>query len=187
MRHATTDAVEMNPLPPGLLAITPVDEPSAQASLPSVVAPFEERIAVLMVIPENTAAEIVEHLDASGYDVWTASNGRAAMELAEQSPPDIILLDLDGMYEINHTVKVSGFRVLHLLGRLKRGHPVAVVVMTSQDYAEVEGPVRASADDFINKPIEPAQLLCRLQGALERARSRHQQRQSAPLSTWEAS
>ena len=52
---------------------------------------------------------------------------------------------------------------------------MAMVVMTSQDYTEVEGPVRASADDFINKPIQPAQLHRRLQGALDRVRSRHQQ------------
>lgn len=124
MRHATTDVVMMKPHTPSLLGITPVDETVAQASPPSVFVPFEERIAVLMVIPEGAApSEIVLHLEASGYDVWTASNGRVAVELAEQSPPDIILVDLDGMYEINHAVKVSGFRVLHLLGRLKRGHP----------------------------------------------------------------
>jgi DNA-binding response OmpR family regulator len=64
---------------------------------------------------------------------------------------------------------------LHLLGRLRHGRPLAVVVMTSLDYTEVEGPVRASADDFINKPIEPAQLLCRLQGALDRLRTCRQQ------------
>jgi DNA-binding response OmpR family regulator len=187
MRHATTDVVGMKTRSPSLLAVTPVDETAAQASPPSLFVPYEERIAVLMVIPEGAVpAEIVVHLDASGYEVWTASNGRAAVELAEQSPPDIILLDLDGMYEINHMVKVSGFRVLHLLGRLKRGHPVAVVVMTALDYTEVEGPVRASADDFINKPIEPAQLLCRLQGALDRVRNRHQQHRITVAPAWEA-
>ena len=56
---------------------------------------------------------------------------------------------------------------------------MAVVVMTSMDYAEVEGPVRASADDFVKKPIDAARLIHRLQGALDRVRSRYQQRCAA--------
>ncbi len=129
-------------------------------------------------------AELLLCLDASGYDVWTAPTGRAAVEMAEQTPLDIILLDLDGMYEISPDVMVSGFRVLHLLGRLTRERPVAVVVMTNMDFAEVEGPVRASADGFINKPVDPAQLIQRLRGALARARSRHRPRMTSASPAW---
>jgi len=130
----------------------------------------------LIAIPAEAArAELSLHLGASGYEVWAASTGWAVMELAEHQHLDGILLDLDGMYEAGQEqAMISGFRVLQLLGRLARGRPVAVVVMTSMDFAEVEGPVRASADDFVNKPIEPAQLIRRLQGALERVRARHQ-------------
>jgi CheY-like chemotaxis protein len=139
--------------------------------------PYEQRIAILAVIPrEAVPSELLRRLGASGYDVWVVSTGRAAVELAEQTPPDIILLDLDGMYEITQAIKVSGFRVLHLLGRRRNEHPMAVVVMTRLDYTEVEGPIRASADEFVNKPVEPAQLLQRLQGALARVRARHQHR-----------
>ncbi|HLW01029.1 MAG TPA: response regulator [Ktedonobacterales bacterium] len=147
-----------------------------QPHLP-VILPYEQRIAILVVIPkEAVPTGLLRRLGASGYDVWAVTTGRAAVELAEQTPPDIILLDLDGMYEITSAIKVSGFRVLHLLGRLRNGHPMAVVVMTRLDYTEVEGPVRASADEFVNKPIEPVQLLQRLQGALARMRARYRQR-----------
>jgi two-component system alkaline phosphatase synthesis response regulator PhoP len=147
--------------------------------------PCDKQAAVLIVIPEDTAlSEVALQPDASGFDVWVVSTGSAAVELAEQTPPDIILLDLDGMYEIGQAGKVSGFRVLHLLGRLRRGHPLAVVVMTSMDYSEVEGLVRASADDFVNKPIEPARLISRLQGALDRVRARHWQHSMAAAPAW---
>ncbi|HEY7350247.1 MAG TPA: response regulator [Ktedonobacterales bacterium] len=158
------------------LAVTKGDEPDANAAHRPIIFPCEQRIAVLVVIPtEMVRTELSLCLDASGYDVWAASTGHAAVELAEQMPLDVIVLDLDGMYEVGQEqAMISGFRVLHLLGRLTRERPVAVVVMTSMDFAEVEGPVRASADDFVNKPIEPAQLIRRLRGALDRARTRHQ-------------
>jgi CheY-like chemotaxis protein len=129
-----------------------------------------------VVIPrEAVPSGLLRRLVASGYDVWAASTGRAAVELVEQTPPDIILIDLDEMYEITQAIKVSGFRVLHLLGRLRNGHPMAMVVMTRLDFAEMEGLIRrASADELIAKPVEPAQLLQRLQGALARVRARYQ-------------
>lgn len=177
MLHTTLDEVEMKRPPPGPLAGTKVDDTSAQASYPPIFAPYEPRAAVLMVMPDvGTSSEVSLHLGAAGYDVWAASDGCLALEIVEQTPPDLILVDLDGMYEINQCGKISGFRILHLLGRVRCERPLAVVVLTSLDYTEVEGPVRASADAFMNKPIAPAQLLYRLQGTLDRVRSRHQQR-----------
>ena len=181
MPRSTMNGAVMKPTRVEPLAITEPATPFVHVQVqqlpPAVLIPYEQRIAVLVVIPLETApAELLHRLDASGYDVWAASSGRAAVELAEQTPPDIILLDLDGMYEISQASKVSGFRVLHLLGRFRSGYPMAVVVMTSMDYAEVEGPIRAGADDFVSKPIEPAKLIQRLQGALARVRARHRQR-----------
>ncbi len=176
MRLLTTDGGVIESTRSRPLAVTEDAAPRAHEVHRPVIVPHKQKIAVLVVIPmEFVPSEIALRLRASGYDVQSASTGRAAVEVAEQTPPDIILLDLDGMYEISLTAKISGFRVLHLLGRLRQEHPMAMVVMTSQDYTEVEGPVRASADDFINKPIQPAQLHGRLQGALDRVRSRHQQ------------
>ncbi len=158
--------------------VDPVDAvPQAHQPRRSLILPYEQRIAILVVVPKETVPpQLLGRLGASGYDVWAVSTGRAAVELAEQTPPDIILLDLDGMYEITQAIKVSGFRLLHLLGRHRNDHPLAMVVMTRLDYTEVEGPIRASADEFVNKPVEPAQLVQRLQGALARVRARHQHR-----------
>jgi DNA-binding response OmpR family regulator len=176
MRLLTTNGGVIESTRLGPLAVPGEDDQRTPEAHRPVIVPQKQHIAVLVVIPSDVVpSEIALRLDASGYEVRAASTGRAAVEVAEQTPPDIILLDLDGRYEISLAVKVSGFRLLHLLGRLRQAHPMAVVVMTSQDYTEVEGPVRASADDFINKPIQPAQLHRRLQGALERVRNRHQQ------------
>ncbi len=171
-------------------AVTTGDQIRASETHYPGVFPGEPRIAVLVVLPveasQTARAELLLCLEAAGYDVWAAPIGRAAVELAEQAPLDMILLDLDGRYEISPEVMVSGFRVLHLLGRLTRERSVAVVVLTGMDFAEVEGPVRANADDFINKPIEPAQLIQRLRGALERLRRCSQRRVAAAAPAWQA-
>jgi len=140
------------------------------------LAPGERPLAVLAVIAtESERLELELRLGAAGYVVWAVSTGREALELAEQGALDAIVLDLDGLYEASRTgAMISGFRLLHLLWRLTRERPVAMVVITNLDYTEVEGPVRASADDFINKPVMLPQLLRRLQSARDRVRARHQ-------------
>jgi CheY-like chemotaxis protein len=177
MRRQTTDVGVIAPAPFEPATIAKEHDTRANEAHRPTIPLVEQRRVILIAIPAEAArAELSLHLGASGYEVWAASTGWAVVELAEQQPLDGILLDLDGMYEAGQEqTMISGFRVLQLLGRLTRGRPVAVVVITSMDFAEVEGPVRASADDFVNKPIEPAQLIRRLQGALERVRARHQQ------------
>ena len=180
MRRPITNEVMIQQGRAEPVAVTEDDVPSTHEGYRPVVFSCPARIAVLVVMPEDAVPpELALHLDASGYAVQMACKGCTAVELAERIHPDIILLDLDGMYEIRQAGRVSGFRVLQLLGRLRHGHPLAVVVMTSMDYTEVEGPVRAGADDFVKKPIEPVHLIRRLQGALERVRARHPQRCAA--------
>ncbi len=133
------------------------------------------RAVLTLIATEAERTELGLYLGASGYVVWAVSTGSEALELAEQGALDAIMLDLDGLYEAGWAGgMISGFRLLHLLGRLTRERPVAMIVITNLDYTEVEGPVRASADDFINRPITMPQLHRRLQGALDRARARHQ-------------
>ena len=131
MRLLTTDGGVIESTRPRPLTVTEDAAPRAHEVHRPVIVPHKQQIAVLVVIPmEFVPSEIALRLGASGYAVQSACTGRAAVEVAEQTPPDIILLDLDGMYEISLTAKVSGFRVLHLLGRLRQEHPMAMVVMT---------------------------------------------------------
>ncbi len=137
----------------------------------------EQRPAVLVVAPvEATLLEVTVRLSASGHEVYTASTAQEALERAEQMPLDVILLDLDGSYSTGWDgVMISGFRLLYLLRRLTGDRPVALIVLTEMDYAEVEGVVRASADALVNRPLLPMQLVGRVHAALARARSRHRQ------------
>lgn len=138
----------------------------------------ERRLIVLAVMPTTAACtEVASRLGDSGYGLCTACTTHHALELAEQPLVDVVMLDLDGHYEAGKDgMVISGFRLLHLLWRLTRGRPVALVVISAMDYTEVEGAVRASADDFINKPVGTTQLTSRLRGALGRVRTRARER-----------
>ncbi len=80
---------------------------------------------VLLVEDQITLAEVYRvRLTAEGYQVWIATDGHAAVDLAIQLLPDLILLDI-------MLPKMSGFDVLEAL----RSHPnlaqTKVIVMSA--------------------------------------------------------
>ena len=95
-------------------------------------------------------------LDALGYDVLEAPNGRAAVEVARASHPDLILMDLmmpvlDGLAatrEIRADPSLAGTRVVALTA-LEGARPAVM---------------EAGCDDMVAKPIDVRRLMERLPG-----------------------
>ena len=119
----------------------------------------EPPLRILIADDEPLAAERLQLLlaRASGVDlVGTASDGEAAVRLAEGLNPDVMLLDIamPGM---------DGIDVARALAE-RRPSP-AVVFVTAFDQFAVAA-FEVAAVDYLMKPIEPA----RLQKALDRAR-----------------
>ena len=91
-------------------------------------------------------------LSAEYYEVITADNGRAALEIAETKAPDIILLDvmMPGM---------DGIETLDGLRRLPELDAVPMVFMTAKVQPREETALReAGAVDVIPKPFDPLTL-----------------------------
>ncbi|MCH8999577.1 MAG: response regulator [Proteobacteria bacterium] len=104
-------------------------------------------------------------LEPEGYEVATASDPEGARRIAAEFRPDIALLD----------VKLGSANGIELIPILKERLPgIACVVMTA--FAATENAVQAmrnGADDYLNKPIDPANLMralnrCRQHQRLER-------------------
>jgi DNA-binding response OmpR family regulator len=185
---------------PHLPAPAPVREPLLQEPVASTgserILPDEaiqpalgadqQRPTVVVVLPTKSAcAAFVAHLPAPEYAVWAVWTGAAALEVAEGLSTGVLVLDLDGRYAMSRVgAMISGVRLLALLGCLARGRPVAIMVLTRLDYAEVEGAVRAHADDVVTLPVSPAHLISRLRAALGRVRIRHQQSGAARADPW---
>lgn len=100
------------------------------------------------------------NLSVRGYEVTTAATGAAALQVAAEHRPDVVILDL-GLPDI------SGIQVLIGL----RGWTTAPVIVLSArtDSADKVGALDAGADDYMTKPFGMDELLARLRAAVRRA------------------
>lgn len=119
---------------------------------------------ILVVDDEPDILELVQYnLEKEGFAVYTAGNGREAIEIAERARPDLILLDvmmpeMDGMetcLEMRENPKLQNTVVAFLTAR-------------GEDYSQIAG-FDAGADDYITKPIKPRVLLSRIKALLRRS------------------
>ncbi|MBO0980683.1 response regulator [Microbacterium sp. SD291] len=99
-------------------------------------------------------------LSAHGYDVVSAGDGAAAIALAAQGHPDVIMLDL-GM------PRLDGIEVIHAL-RGWTNAPIIVVSGRTGSADKVEA-LDAGADDFVTKPFQIDELLARLRALSRRS------------------
>ncbi len=88
-----------------------------------------------------------EILEACGYDVAEAANGREALDLIRKSPPDIVLLDLQ-------MPVMDGFAVIHAVRSDERLRLLTVIALTaSAMLGDRERAIAAGFDSYIAKPI----------------------------------
>lgn len=101
-------------------------------------------------------------LEANGYQVITAQNGKLGYALITSYCPDAVILDL-GLPDMDG---------MQLLSQLREwsGIPVIVVSGRTRERDKVEA-LDAGADDYITKPFGTAELMARLRTALRHTRA----------------
>jgi CheY-like chemotaxis protein len=98
-------------------------------------------------------------LGQRGYDVSTASNGSDAVELVKSQKFDLIFLD-------EMMVGLSGLETLPLLKEVDKSIPV-VMVTKSEAESVMEEAIGRKIDDYLTKPVNPAQILAACKKFLE--------------------
>jgi len=112
---------------------------------------------VLVVDDEPDLRELIEYnLIQSGHSVTTACDGIAALELAESTLPDVIVLD----------VMMPGLNGIQVAQRLRSqtqtaSVPIIMLTAKAEESHELEG-LNAGADDYITKPFSMSILLARI-------------------------
>jgi two-component system phosphate regulon response regulator PhoB len=120
---------------------------------------------ILFVEDDPALVELVRfHLAREGYQVLQTADGDEALLLAQETPPDLVLLD----WMIEGT---SGIEVCRQLRRLPETKPVPIIMMTArgEETDRVRG-LETGADDYVTKPFSPRELLARIAAVLRRAR-----------------
>jgi two-component system alkaline phosphatase synthesis response regulator PhoP len=116
---------------------------------------------VLVVEDEPQILQLLEFwLQSEGYDVVTASDGRAAIEKLEGDPPDIVILDV----MLPH---VSGVEVLEKIRSLPGWRDTPVLMLTAKRAEQdIVRAFDAGADDYVAKPFQLEELVARMQRLL---------------------
>lgn len=100
-------------------------------------------------------------LEQAGYDVRTAVDGRDALRLIENEPPDLVLLDVQ-------MPEMSGYEVCSVMRSKPRLAPIPVVFISALDSVDEKVKAfEAGGNDYVTKPFEPAEVLARVSGQVK--------------------
>ncbi len=152
-------------LAPAIAAASSIDRPNQEpmTAEPTVPQPFVAsgllstvRPRILVIDDQVSTHELLLDVFHDGYEILLAGDGVTGLELAALSSPDLILLDvlMPGM---------DGYEVCRRLKKEQTTKDIPVIFLTGavDIGAETKG-LRLGAIDFVNKPINSAALVARV-------------------------
>lgn len=117
---------------------------------------------ILLVDDEAQLVELVKmRLEANGYQVLTAYDGKEALDVAKKEMPDLIILDL-------MLPKIDGYKVCRMLKFDEKYKKIPIIMFTARALeADKKAGMEVGADDYITKPFEPELLLMKIKDFLK--------------------
>jgi len=115
---------------------------------------------IVVVEDELELAKILrDYLEAAGFDVRIATDGASGLALAEQSPADLVILDLN----------LPGMDGLDVARQLRRHSETPIIMVTARvDESDRLVGLELGADDYIVKPFSPKEVVARVRAGLRR-------------------
>lgn len=107
-------------------------------------------------------------LQRQGYEIVSASNGTQAIKMAQTEKPDLIILDV-------MMPDLDGYQVTTELRKNEQMNTTPILMFTAKSQVDdkVTG-YEAGVDDYITKPVHPAELVAHVKALLSRTRTKPQ-------------
>jgi DNA-binding response OmpR family regulator len=116
---------------------------------------------VLIVDDDATIVDVLgRYLEADGFTVTSAADGRQGLEMALTGAPDLVVLDL-------MLPELDGWEVCRRL-RALAAVPIIMLTARGDEDDRVIG-LELGADDYVAKPFSPKELVARVRAVLRRA------------------
>jgi DNA-binding response OmpR family regulator len=126
---------------------------------------MNEQIIPHILLVDDEAA-IIENLQPflvrSGFKVSSAGDGIHALEEISKNPPDLVVMDV-------LMPRMDGRQVLRELRQQENWLPVILLTQIGES-TERAMALEEGADDYLNKPFNPHELVARIRSVLRRAR-----------------
>jgi two-component system alkaline phosphatase synthesis response regulator PhoP len=116
---------------------------------------------ILVVDDEASIVKLVQfNLEKEGFEVKVAYDGQMALEMIEETQPDLVVLDL-------MLPKVDGLEVCRRLRQEKKHIPILMLTAKTDEFDKVLG-LELGADDYMTKPLSPRELTARVKAIFRR-------------------
>jgi DNA-binding response OmpR family regulator len=124
---------------------------------------MDAELHILLVDDEAAITDnLSPFLQRSGYQVTVASNGEEALQQVQETEPDLVVMDV-------LMPKMDGREALRRLRRLDNWTPVILLTQVGESIERAMA-LEEGADDYLNKPFDPHELVARIRAVLRRSR-----------------
>lgn len=117
-------------------------------------------IKVLVADDDPNVCEMMRlYVDQHNIELIEAADGQQAIELAQKTDPDVVILDI-------MMPEKDGYEVCR---EIRRASNVPIIMLTAKDeeFDRVLG-LELGADDYVTKPFSPRELIARIKAILRR-------------------
>src|ERR1041385_4131262 len=118
----------------------------------------------ILVVEDNKddATQLTSTCHQAGFQTSLADSGEKALEMVWTWKPDMLLLDLA-------LPGIGGKEVCRILREDERGRTIPLIMVTAaKERGDVLAGFAAGTDDYLSKPIEPQELVARMNAVLRR-------------------